>query len=112
MPNAVLMPQHICVLQDRAKPGSRYSFTLSSYIELVDWIGRIVRQDKRGSIPENLPPILDRLKIDPDEWLKTISWNNRFRRAVGRLGALKAYAKQTGKQWLHGMRCSQSMYLQ
>ncbi|WP_419533535.1 transposase [Endozoicomonas sp.] len=93
-------------------PETAIPFALSSYLELVDWTGRIVRQDKRGSIPENLPSILDRLKIDPDEWLKTMSWNNRFRRVVGRLGALKAYAKQSGKRWLHGMCCSQSLYLQ
>ena len=24
-------------------------------------------------------------EIDPDEWLKTMAWNNRFYRAVGRL---------------------------
>ncbi|WP_066018016.1 transposase [Endozoicomonas atrinae] len=93
-------------------PEATIPFALSSYLELVDWTGRIVRQNKRGSIPENLPPIVDRLKIDPNEWLKTMSWNNRFRRAVGRLGSLKIYAEQVGKQWLHGMRISQSMYLQ
>ena len=85
-------------------------FTLSSYLELVDWTGRIVRQDKRGSIPANTPPILERLNIDPDEWLKTMRWNNRFRKAVGKLAALKAYAEQIGQQWVQGVSCSQSLY--
>ena len=85
-------------------------FALSSYLELVDWTGRIVRQDKRGNIPVDIPPILERLKIDPEEWLKTMRWNNRFRRAVGKLASLKAYAKGIGKQWVHGAYCSQALY--
>ena len=97
-------------LRSRGKnPETAIPFALSSYFELVGWTGRIVRQDKRGHIPESLPPILDRLTIDPNEWLKTISWNNRFRRVVGRLGALKVFANQTGKRWLHGMCCRQSL---
>ena len=93
-------------------PDIAIPFALSSYLELVDWTGRIVRQDRRGSIPADIPPILERLKIDPDEWLKTMSWNNRFRRAVGRLAALKAYAEKVGRQWVHGIGSSQSLYLQ
>ena len=33
-------------------------FKADDYIELVDWTGRIIRSDKRGAIPEHLPPIL------------------------------------------------------
>ena len=29
-----------------------------AYIELVDWTGRVIKTGKRGSIPENLQPIL------------------------------------------------------
>jgi len=31
-------------------------FKLTDYIELVDWTGRIMRDDKRGYINNNLPP--------------------------------------------------------
>lgn len=93
-------------------PDQAIPFALSSYLELVDWTGRIVRKDKRGSISADIPPILERLNIDPDEWLKTMCWNNRFRRAVGKLASLKAYAEQVGRQWVHGVGSSQSLYLQ
>ena len=33
-------------------------FRLTGYIELVDWTGRIIREDKRGVIPEIQPAIL------------------------------------------------------
>lgn len=34
---------------------------LLDYVELVDWSGRAIRDDKRGSIADNTPPILQRL---------------------------------------------------
>ena len=47
--------------------GLPYSF--SDYLQLVDWTGRAIRDNKRGAIPSNLPPILNRLNIPPDQWL-------------------------------------------
>ncbi|MDP6968224.1 MAG: transposase [Gammaproteobacteria bacterium] len=40
------------------------------YLNLVDWTGKIVRDDKRGAINQQLPPILERLNIEPKTWLK------------------------------------------
>ena len=45
-------------------------FTLEDYLHLVDWTGRIVRDDKRGHIAQQLPPILERLSIEPEVWLQ------------------------------------------
>lgn len=44
-------------------------FSLADYLELVDATGRILRTDKRGSIPLHLPPILNRLGTDRKTWL-------------------------------------------
>jgi len=44
---------------------------LSAYIELVDWTGRIIRNDKRGFIDPALPDILDRLDIDTKRWVSS-----------------------------------------
>ena len=44
-------------------------FSLSDYLQLVDFTGRIIRSDKRGAIPQNLPPILTRLNIPLELWL-------------------------------------------
>ena len=43
-------------------------FNFEEYLTLVDWTGRIIRNDKRGHIDNALPPILNRLQITPDQW--------------------------------------------
>ncbi|GGY81498.1 transposase [Marinobacter zhanjiangensis] len=44
-------------------------FSLSDYLELVDFTGRIIHPNKRGHIPEHQPPILKRLELSTEEWL-------------------------------------------
>ena len=41
----------------------------SDYLELVDYTGKMVRKDKRGVIPFQLPSILQRLGIDSKHWV-------------------------------------------
>ena len=43
-------------------------YLVNDYIELVDWTGRIIQDDKRGHIKNTLPRILDRLSLDTDSW--------------------------------------------
>ncbi len=45
-------------------------FPLRDYFELVNWTGQAVREDKRGTIPEGLPPILERLRTGSAAWLR------------------------------------------
>ncbi|MCU7933535.1 MAG: hypothetical protein KZQ99_01480 [Candidatus Thiodiazotropha sp. (ex Dulcina madagascariensis)] len=39
-------------------------FSLTDYLQLTDWTGRAIRDDKSGAIPNHLAPILERLNID------------------------------------------------
>jgi hypothetical protein len=43
-------------------------FAFRDYLELVDWTGRIIRNDKQGVIDNELPPILSRLHITAEQW--------------------------------------------
>ena len=43
-------------------------FPFRDYLELVDWTGRMIRNDKRGHIDNELPLILNRLQIPPEQW--------------------------------------------
>ena len=65
-------------------------FQFKDYLELVDWTGRIIREDKRGAIDSHLPPILDRLNIDPKHWLYlTKNFESRFKHLVGSAYSLR-----------------------
>ena len=44
-------------------------FNFKDYLELVDWTGRIIREDKRGYIKQSTPPILERLTMSNNDWL-------------------------------------------
>jgi hypothetical protein len=50
------------------EPQSGILFDYQDYLELIDWSGRIVRDDKRGFIDKDLPPILARLHISKERW--------------------------------------------
>jgi len=41
----------------------RLPFHLADYLDLVNWTGRAVRDDKRRAIAEDLSPILERIGI-------------------------------------------------
>ncbi len=61
-------------------------FNQIDYFKLVDWTGRSLRDDKRGSIPIQIPGILERLDIKPRQWLINSSeferrFNQRFHKA-------------------------------
>lgn len=66
-------------------------FELKYYIELVELTGRCIRADKRGHICD-AQPILARLQIKPENWLKlTTRFTKVFRGAVGRRHAMTKY---------------------
>ena len=46
--------------------------TRDQYLSLLDILGRVARQGKRGFIPPELPPILERLQLDPRSWLDSV----------------------------------------
>jgi len=59
-------------------------FSLNDYLELVDYTGRIIRPDKRGAIPINMPSILQRIQLDKTSWLRNATEFERI--YVGRFG--------------------------
>jgi hypothetical protein len=46
--------------------------TRDQYLSLLDTLGRVIRQGKRGFIPPELPPILERLQLDAKSWLDSV----------------------------------------
>jgi len=69
-------------------------FELKDYIELVELTGRCIREDKRGYIDSNLPPILTRLNISAENWLTLATqFRKIFHGAVGNPEALTEFCQ-------------------
>ena len=78
------------------------SMSLEKYLELLDWTGRQIRSDKRGSIPEELSPILTRLGLSGDHWCDLVQrFGKLFKRAAGTAVSLAQEAQRRGQRYLH-----------
>ncbi|RLS39390.1 MAG: hypothetical protein DWH78_05045 [Planctomycetota bacterium] len=51
---------------------------------MLDWTGRQLKPGKRGVIPKNAPPILDRLNLSAELWLHAVEHFGK-RRAANRI---------------------------
>ena len=72
-------------------------FNIIDYIELVDWMGRIIRDDKRGAIQAATPPILQRLDISTDHWIEiSTNFESRFKGIAGSAQSIKALRAHFG----------------
>jgi len=85
-------------------------FTQADYFHLVDTTGRVIRENKKGFIPSHYPPILQRLGIDQNTWLKNVTqFEKRFGRAAGSAEKVLEYAKRVKGgdykgRWCKGIR--------
>ncbi len=79
-------------------------FRLTDYIELVDWTGRIIREDKKGAIPENLPPVLARLGMEAENWVYLAQhFENPFNSLVGSAISMRRACTQLKQHWVQGI---------
>ena len=89
----------------RASDQGLLPVSLHEYLCLLDWAGRQVCADKRGAIPAEIAPILDRLGIVSEELLETVQeFPRRFPRFAGSVKQFTSRAAQAGRRWLHGVR--------
>ena len=86
-------------------------FNLQDYLPLVDWTGRSVGQDKRGTIDEHLPSILTQLGISVNEWLPTVThMQARYELVMGSPEKMKAHAESRGGRFYRGYRHALNFY--
>ena len=82
------------------------NFELQDYLQLVDETGRIIREDKRGSISASSSKILNRLNISPDNWIKmTSDFGKIFHGPVGTTQELTNYCDHLQKRRRHFAKC-------
>jgi hypothetical protein len=86
-------------------------FRLTDYLDLVDWTGRQIRADKRGAISTALPPILERLQIEPAQWLLlTTRFESRFRTLVGAAYHVRTACETLRRRWAQGVRACEDAF--
>ena len=95
---------------DSVRSDESLPFTLEAYLELVDWTSRRVVQGK-AAMDASLPPILKRLNIDAETWVRTMRpRGNVFGRAIGHLDRLHEHARRLGQAWIRGLGLARRLY--
>lgn len=80
-------------------------FTLTDYLELVDWAGREIREGKRGAINEAVPPILERLNLDPCRLMDHLRGEAMIEKSVmlGSVEKLKQAVARVERKFVKGI---------
>ena len=79
-------------------------FTKQDYFELVDTTGRVIREDKRGFIHQEVPAILWRIGVKPDKWLEQVkNFSRRYGSCAGSVARMQDYAEVFEKRWCKGV---------
>jgi len=93
-------------------PEPAIAYDTRDYLELVDWSGRAIIEGKRGSIPDNLPPILDRLKISPENYIRFINrtQKSQFHGFIGTIKSMRSLAQDFGRSFLKGPAAAAALF--
>ena len=87
-------------------------FAFDDYLELVDTTGRVIREDKRGYIPGETPKILERLNIDPEQFIATAArMLQQFSTAIGTPEHLTAHCVARNVAFLRGMGTARALFV-
>jgi REP element-mobilizing transposase RayT len=99
-------------LRARASDQGFLPIETREYVMLLDWTGRELRRDKRGAIPDDLAPILDRLGVDRSNWVHTVrDFGRMFKQAAGRASSLVRAAPRCSRRWFQGKAAAQVAFL-
>jgi len=86
-------------------------FAFDDYLELVDATGRVIREDKRGFIPGETPRLLERLAIDPEQFIATAGrMLQLFGSAIGTPTHITALCVARQARYLRGMGAARALF--
>ena len=86
-------------------------FNVVDYLQLVDWTGRQIREDKVGSINSSEAPILKRLSISPEHWVYLCThFESRFKGLVGSAQSLKTACDHFSRQRIPNLSVSTALF--
>jgi len=86
-------------------------FHLADYLELLNWTGRAVRDDKRGAIVEDLPPNLERISFTRAAWLELAKdFETTFCTWIGQAEHVERVCERGGQRWVRGIRACRRLF--
>ena len=86
------------------------SFTQNDYLEMVDWAGREIQGNKKGSIPASAPPILARLNMSSSPVLDYLNRKEDYMPvALGPVSQLRYFAQAVGRRFIKGLTLGKSL---
>jgi REP element-mobilizing transposase RayT len=99
-------------LAARASDQGFLPIEIKNYVMLLDWTGRELRRDKRGALPDDLAPILERLGVDRANWVDTVrDFGRLFKQAAGRASSLVSAAPRCSRRWFQGKAAARVAFL-
>ncbi len=82
-------------------------YLFKDYLELVDWTGRAIRDDKKGYIKDSEPKIIDKLGFTGDIWLQSVNqFSEHCYSHIGTEDQLKSICRTSGLNWIAGIKQS------
>ncbi|WP_196139340.1 transposase [Aliikangiella sp. G2MR2-5] len=98
--------------QSEQKHKNAIHFAQVDYLQLVDWLGRAILPSKRGFIEEAIPPILNRLNLQSDEFINLMKRKDDLSglTAIGSPGVLTHYFEKLGYRRVRGKSIAQKVF--
>lgn len=86
-------------------------FSVTDYLALVDWTGRVIREDKRGAIPSDILPILQKLGVQSPYWVDSVQhFGRQSHRCFGAESCLVSLSEKLNLSWIRGVGASRRLY--
>ena len=86
-------------------------FRLENYLELLDWAGRSMQSGKKGHIPTQALPILQRLSMNPETVLEyLVKKPDLCFSALGPAHRLREFAHSVGAKFVHGVGLAERLW--
>ena len=108
------IPLMSLVKQGKDRHENTIGYSLNDYLELIDWAGRAILENKRGAIPSDAPPILQRIGLDTERYLAHLRGQAATEKPVmfGHMDQIRQAARSLGRCFIKGIGEAQRLYRQ
>ena len=87
-------------------------FALADYLALIDWAGRAIRESKRGAIPVDTPPILQRIGLESGRYLQHLRGQAATEKPamLGHVEEIRQAVKALGRRFIKEIGEARRLY--